>query len=106
MITPIAPPSSTRQIYSGEFAGTRTSGVMPICCAAMQIWHVSPMVSVLCSISTYSVSKPAVLAICAISIVRHSRTVIEATTSSRASFSFMWLRRMSRSSDMAVSPSR
>ena len=39
VITPIAPPSSTRQIYSGVLAGTRTSGVMPICWALMQIWQ-------------------------------------------------------------------
>src|SRR6185369_6092365 len=40
-------------------------------------------------------SKPAVLAIRAISIERLSRTVMEATTSPRASFSFTGFRRMS-----------
>jgi len=42
------------------------------------------------------VSKPAVRAMRAISMVRTSRTVIEATTSSRASLSLTLLRRMSR----------
>ena len=40
-------------------------------------------------------SKPAVLAMRAISMERLSRTVIEATTSPRASFSLTLLRRMS-----------
>jgi hypothetical protein len=40
-------------------------------------------------------SKPAVLAIRAISMERESRTVIEATTSPRASLSFTGLRKMS-----------
>jgi len=43
----------------------------------------------------YSMSKPAVLAMRAISIERASRTVIEETTSPRASFSLTLLRRMS-----------
>jgi hypothetical protein len=41
-------------------------------------------------------SKPAVLAMRAISIERTSRTVMDATTSPRASFSLTLLRRMSR----------
>src|ERR1700760_2146081 len=77
---------------------------MPICWALMQIWQHVSIDSVLCSRSTYSVSKPAVLAICAISIDRARRTVIDATTSSRASFSFIALRRMVRSSDISWSP--
>src|SRR5215467_13950941 len=40
-------------------------------------------------------SKPAVLAICAISTWRTSRTVMDATTSPRASFSLTLLRRIS-----------
>src|SRR5260221_6394540 len=50
-------------------------------------------------------SKPAVFAMRAISIERTSRTVREATTSSRASFSFTLLRTISRGdADMAFLP--
>jgi hypothetical protein len=37
MMTPWAPPSSTRLIRCGSWFGTRTSGVMPMASAAVQI---------------------------------------------------------------------
>ncbi len=44
---PIAPPSNNRQMNSGVLAGTRTSGVMPHCIAATQIWQTLSIDSVL-----------------------------------------------------------
>ena len=46
---PSAPPSSTRWIYSGVLAGTRTMGAMPTLSAARQIWPVMSSVMVECS---------------------------------------------------------
>ncbi len=51
-ITPIAPASSTREIQSGVFEGTRTKGAMPMAVAAMQICPHSAMEKLLCSMST------------------------------------------------------
>ncbi len=50
-MTPIAPPSSTREMYSGVLAGTRTNGVMPASSAAMQIWLVVSIEKLQCSMS-------------------------------------------------------
>src|SRR5258706_1115792 len=51
-------------------------------------------------------SKPAVLAIAAISIVRTRRTVIDSTTSLRESLSFTPLRNTSRADPFIASPQR
>ena len=37
-ITPSAPPSNTREMYSGVFAGTRTNAGMPASSAMIEIW--------------------------------------------------------------------
>src|ERR1035437_3714951 len=89
---PSAPPSSTRAIYSGAIAGTRTNGAIPAASAVMQIWLVASSEKLLCSRSTYSVSNPAALARPTISTLRTRRAVIEATTSPRASLSRTELR--------------
>ena len=92
---PSAPPSSTRAMYSGAIAGTRTNGAMPSARAAMQICEVVSSEKLLCSRSTYIVSNPAALAIAAISTPRTSRAVMDATTPPRASFSRTELRTVS-----------
>ena len=51
-ITPSAPPSSTRVMYSGVLAGTRTNGAMPAASAAMQIRLVVSIEALQCSMST------------------------------------------------------
>jgi hypothetical protein len=48
---PSAPPSSTREMYSGVLAGTRTNGAMPAASAAMQIWLVVSSETLACSTS-------------------------------------------------------
>src|SRR5262245_64419360 len=82
-------------MYFGVLAGTRTNGAIPASSAAMQIWPQVSSEKLECSRSTYRVSNPAVRAMRAISTLRTSRTVIDATTSSRASFSLTLLRRIS-----------
>src|SRR5262249_9158073 len=94
-MTPSAPPSSTREMYSGVVAGTRTNGAMPMAMAAMQICPVSSSVRLECSRATHSESKPALLAMRTIAVPRTSRTVIDDTTSLRPSFSLTLLRRAS-----------
>ena len=47
----MAPPSSTREMYSGVLAGTRTKAGMPISSAAMQIWLVVCSEKLQCSMS-------------------------------------------------------
>jgi hypothetical protein len=49
---PSAPASSVRAITSGDRLGTRTIGVTPTACAAMQIWPVASSEKLLCSMST------------------------------------------------------
>src|SRR5258706_589906 len=95
-ITPSAPPSSTREMYSGVFAGTRTSAGTPASSAMIEIWLVACSDRLECSRSMYSVSKPALFAMRTISTPGTRRTVIDATTSPRASFSLTLLRAMSR----------
>jgi hypothetical protein len=75
-------------MYSGVFAGTRTSAGIPASSAMIEIWLVAWSVRLECSRSMYSESKPAAFAIGTISTPETSRTVIEATSSPRASFSF------------------
>src|SRR6266540_1293838 len=51
-ITPSAPPASTREMYSGVLAGTRTNGAIPASSAAMQIWPQVSIEKLECSRST------------------------------------------------------
>jgi len=48
-MTPSAPPSSTREMYSGARAGTRTSAGTPASSAVMEIWLVVRMEKLECS---------------------------------------------------------